>query len=271
MDAVEHTTAFVLEAPPYAAIHLGAEGQLGGEGADRVAGFWRAVGLAPPAEPDHLAALLGLYARLGEEADASTGDERDRLARVRRVLFDEHLWTWVPGFAIAVTELGLPAVSQWATILSTVMTAEAGGSAGRAGTDPVELPLALRSAPAAWAGGDNIDELLDVMVAPLRSGMVLSRASLLRAARDTGTGYRIGERRFALRAMMDQDPAGTLAWLAAEARRWAGIHLITRPPDRVSRWWSERATATATAAENLLGQPVATDGTVTPAALGHHH
>src|SRR6202011_5683967 len=64
----EHTEAFVLNCPPYAAIYLGPQGAIGGEGADRVAGFWRAIGIAPPAEPDHLAALLGLYARLGEAA-----------------------------------------------------------------------------------------------------------------------------------------------------------------------------------------------------------
>ena len=56
----EHTEAFVLNCPPYAGIYLGPQGAIGGEGADRVAGFWRAIGITPPAEPDHLAALLGL-------------------------------------------------------------------------------------------------------------------------------------------------------------------------------------------------------------------
>ena len=54
----EHTEVFVLNCPPYAAIYLGADGALGGDAADRVAGFWRAIGVEPPAEPDHLVALL---------------------------------------------------------------------------------------------------------------------------------------------------------------------------------------------------------------------
>ncbi|HJY04363.1 MAG TPA: hypothetical protein VJ351_26455, partial [Streptosporangiaceae bacterium] len=33
----EHTEAFVLNCPPYAAIYLGPQGAIGGEGADRVA------------------------------------------------------------------------------------------------------------------------------------------------------------------------------------------------------------------------------------------
>ena len=43
----EHTGVFVLSAPPRAAIHLGPEGKLGGEGLDRIRGFWRALGLRP--------------------------------------------------------------------------------------------------------------------------------------------------------------------------------------------------------------------------------
>ena len=63
-DVAAHTDLFCLQLPPFAAIYLGADGMLGGEAADRVAGFWRALGLVPPAEPDHLAALLGLYSTL---------------------------------------------------------------------------------------------------------------------------------------------------------------------------------------------------------------
>ena len=64
--AAEHTSVFVLAAPPHAAIHLGADGKLGGEALDRVAGFWRAIGLRPPQDADHLGPLLMLYAELTE-------------------------------------------------------------------------------------------------------------------------------------------------------------------------------------------------------------
>ena len=64
----EHTDVFVLNCPPYASVYLGPDGALGGEGTDRAAGFWRAIAVSPPAEPDHLTALLALYASLGEAA-----------------------------------------------------------------------------------------------------------------------------------------------------------------------------------------------------------
>ena len=73
--ASEHTEVFVFQLAPYASVYLGAEGMLGGEARDRVAGFWRALGQAPPAEADHLTLMLALYARLSEfeagEADAA--------------------------------------------------------------------------------------------------------------------------------------------------------------------------------------------------------
>jgi Nitrate reductase delta subunit len=64
-DPAEHTEVFVINCPPYSSIHLGPEGGIGGDAADRVAGFWRAIGLHPPPEPDHLASLFALASRAG--------------------------------------------------------------------------------------------------------------------------------------------------------------------------------------------------------------
>ncbi|MGH9940996.1 MAG: hypothetical protein ACRD9R_01395, partial [Pyrinomonadaceae bacterium] len=42
--AGEYGESFILQLPPYASIYLGAEGMIGGEARDRIAGFWRALG-----------------------------------------------------------------------------------------------------------------------------------------------------------------------------------------------------------------------------------
>src|SRR5204863_6550834 len=65
-SAAEHTDLFRFQLYPYASVYLGAEGMLGGEARDRIAGFWRALGLVPPAEPDELTVMLGFYAELAE-------------------------------------------------------------------------------------------------------------------------------------------------------------------------------------------------------------
>ena len=96
-SAAEHTDAFVLNCPPYASIYLGPDGALGGEGTDRAAGFWRAIGITPPAEPDHLAALPALYARLGEAAgETRRAATAAALTRTRGALLWEHLRPWLP-------------------------------------------------------------------------------------------------------------------------------------------------------------------------------
>jgi hypothetical protein len=51
----------------------------------------------------------------------------------------------------------------------------------------------------------------------------------------------IGERRFALRAMLEQDPGAILAWLAGEADRWQRRHRDRVPADDVTGWWAARA------------------------------
>ncbi|HWG12820.1 MAG TPA: molecular chaperone TorD family protein, partial [Streptosporangiaceae bacterium] len=124
-ERAEHTEVFVLNCPPYASVYLGAEGGLGGDAADRVAGFWRAIGVAPPAEPDHLTALLSLYATLGEAAhDTQTTTSADALTRARQALLWEHLWPWLPGYLDAVTSLDTPTLAAWAALTRRALHAE---------------------------------------------------------------------------------------------------------------------------------------------------
>lgn len=243
LSGVDHTDAFVLTAPPHAAIHLGPEGKLGGEGLDRVSGFWRALGMVAPEDADHLGVLLMLYAELGE-AEAAASDERGRaqLHRARVALLHEHVWSWAPGYLAAVNALDIPSVSAWAELtLETLLqeTTEIG--------PPDVLPLALRAAPPGLQPSDSFDELLDAMVAPARSGIILTRRDLSQTAAALGVGYRHGERRYTLKAMLEQDKPATLRSLAGHARSWSKRH---RAADREwpcdpSAWWSARANAAA--------------------------
>ena len=246
-DNVEHTEVFVLNCPPYASVYLGAEGGLGGEAADRAAGFWRAIGLAPPAEPDHLATLFGLYASLGEAAgDTRTAATADALTRARHALFWEHLWPWLPGYLDAVADLEAPGLAPWARLARRVLLTERDAHPGG------WLPLALRAAPEPGPA-DGLDAMLDLLTCPVRSGFILTRRSLAAGAKAAGAGHRIGERRFTLRALLEQAPADTVNWLAGEATRWSRRHAARsagrdggpRSGDIVQAWWARRAGHTA--------------------------
>ncbi|HEU5392904.1 MAG TPA: molecular chaperone TorD family protein [Streptosporangiaceae bacterium] len=258
LDAVsdaEHTEAFVLNCPPYAAVYLGPDGALGGEGADRAAGFWRALGLTPPAEPDHLTALLALYAHLGEAA-ADTGRPATAraLTQARLSLFREHLWPWLPAYLDAVADLGLPVLAGWAGLARRAVSAEFAEQPAWP-----TLPLALRTAlapPACAAGAEagaglDLRGLVDLLTTPVRSGIILTRRRLAAGAGEAGLGHRVGERRYALRAMLGQDPQAALTWAAAEAARWQDRHARRAAGDEVAAWWAGRAARTV----DLLRQP----------------
>lgn len=247
-DPSQYTDLFVMHLYPYASVYLGAEGMLGGAARDRIAGFWRALLIPPPAEPDHLASLLGLYAGL---ADAE-GEERDAARRVlwheaRRALLHEHLLSWLPSYLDRVEALAPPTYSAWAGLLRAALAGEA-AAAG----PPDRISAHLRAAPPlSDPRREGPPAFLTGLLAPVRSGMILTRADLARAARDLGLGLRAGERRFALAALLSQAPEAVLAWLAAEAAARGVQHERHADVAGVgARFWAERAAATAA----LLGE-----------------
>ncbi|HET9972184.1 MAG TPA: hypothetical protein VFQ68_28385, partial [Streptosporangiaceae bacterium] len=184
------------------------------------------------------------------------------LTRARLSLFREHLWPWLPAYLDAVADLGFPALSGWAGLTRRAVSAELAGQPAWP-----TLPLALRTAPApplapdlapapraagAEAGaGLDLRGLVDLLTTPVRSGIILTRRRLAAGAGEAGLGHRIGERRYALRAMLGQDPRAALAWAAAEAACWRDRHARRAAGDEVAGWWADRAARTA----DLLRQP----------------
>jgi hypothetical protein len=240
----EHTDVIVFQAYPYASVYLGPEGMMGGDARDRIAGFWRALGAEPGAEPDHLGAVL---AGLADLADAERDAAGARVAR--HALFWEHVASWMPPYLAMLHRVGGDFHRRWAELAAAALAEEA-ASLGA----PARLPAHLR---AAAPFGDpetpeEIDELIAVLLAPVRVGFTLGRDDLVRAADDLGLGCRVGERRYVLRSLLAQDAAGALGWLAAEARRQAdALDAVALPP--ISTWWATRARATAARLDRWSG------------------
>jgi hypothetical protein len=240
-DAADHTELFVLQLVPYASAYLSPDGMLGGEAADRVAGFWRALSLAPPTEPDHLAALLGLYAAIADRELAEPDATRAWPWRhARRALLWEHLLTWLPPYLTAAADTAAPFYAAWARLLDEVLTAEAATLPA-----PPVRPLHLRDRPDPPRPDAGLDAFVRGVLAPGRSGLLLTRADLARGAEETGLGLRVGDRAFVLRSMISQDTAPTIRWLATHAARWARRHRAAEPVlGDVARVWAGRAEAT---------------------------
>ncbi len=240
-NPAEHTEVFVLNCPPYASTHLGPEGGIGGDAADRVAGFWRALGLDPPHEPDHLASLFALYGHLGEAAaQVRRPATAAALTRTRAVLLWEHLWSWLPNYLDAVSDLATQTLGAWAGLTRMALAREAQSQPGGE-----LLPAALRDSPPPLESGCAGGDLVDGLVRPLRSGVVLTRRSLAVIAQRAGAGYRIGERRFALRALLEQDPQAAFEALTVEAARWSARRGGSSTVDAASQWWAKRSAHTA--------------------------
>lgn len=251
------TEVFLLLTHPYASVHLGAEGMLGGEAADRVAGFWRTIGVVPPNPPDHLAILLAGYAGLREEAAAlGPGPRGVAATRAASVLLWEHLLSWVPGYLESVRSLAEPFFSGWAALVLETLLDEASSCGGE------PLPAALRLAPDPVSASDGRRDLVTGLLAPIRSGVVVTRADLGRACLELGLGLRQGERAYLLEAMLDQDARSSLGWLAAHARTWASRHHGLRGTtlERVGGWWEDRARRTSEVLEELLARPAPAAG-----------
>ncbi len=248
IDNAAYTEVFALQLYPYASVYAGAEGMLGGEAADRVAGFWRALRRTPPPEPDHLAALLGLYASLAEREAGEDDPARRLMWRVgRKGLLWEHLASWLFPYLDKMAEIGPPCYRSWAALLGETLVAEIGAVG-----PPETLPLHLRLAPPLPdPRRDGAAAFVAGLLAPVRSGIVLARADLARAAHDLGLGLRMGERRFVLETLLTQDAAAMLAWLATEANSAAGRHRRhAHVTGSVAQFWARRAEEAAA----LLGE-----------------
>ncbi len=255
-SAVEYSDLFLFQLYPYASVHLGAEGMMGGEAQARVAGFWQALGYEPPAEPDHLSALLGLYASLSEAArphakqaagptakegagpqDTTTAHRR-LVEQSARALLEEHLAPWVFAFLTRVSELSAGVYRRWAELLEVTLREElrrgAAATDDTAATDDAAatdvLPLHLRLAPTLPDPRESgATAFVSGLLAPVRAGFVLTRADVATMAARCDLGLRAGERRYALEHLLAQDGRAVLDALASEARRQGDLHEARAP------------------------------------------
>lgn len=241
-DVSDHTELFTFQLYPYASVYTGVEGALGGEARDRVAGFWRALSLEPPSEPDHLTTLLGLYAEICERERQSSDDAPRRAwAHARSAMLWEHLLSWLGPYLAKMEDLAPPFYRQWAALLRTRLWHEAAHV-----PRPAALPLHLRAADAATAEGPDETTRTAWLLAPVLSGMILTRHDIATGARELGLGLRAGERRYALEALLGQEPSAVVQWLSVTARASAERHAQDRAAlGPIAEWWQARALATA--------------------------
>jgi TorA maturation chaperone TorD len=248
--ADEYTELFIFQLYPYASVYLGAEGMIGGEARDRVAGFWRALGQMPPAEPDHLSVMLALYARLVElETGESDAGRRESWRSARKAFLWEHLLSWLPTVYLAkFFSLATPFYNRWGTLLMRALLEEA-----RLVGQQERLSLHLREAQGLIDPRSNgVEDFLQSILTPVRSGMILTRADLTRAARKLGLSVRMGERKFILKSLFAQDANGIFDWLINEATLCGQRHHnYPGALEEIAKAWEEKTEAATALLEEL--------------------
>jgi TorA maturation chaperone TorD len=238
----EYTETFLFQLYPYASVYLGAEGMLGGVARDRVAGFWRALHLTPAAEADHLSLMLALYAQLCEAEETATAAlRRERWRHARKAFLWEHLLSWLPVYLHKLESISAPFYGNWARLLGRALLEELEKLGGLD-----QLPLHLRDEAALLDPREHETEaFLQSLLAPARSGMIITRADLMRAARALGLGLRMGERKFILKSLFSQDARALLGWLLEESKQWRQFHRGQEALGLIAEAWGAKAVNTA--------------------------
>jgi len=221
-SADEYTEIFLFNLYPYASVYLGKEGMLGGEARDRIAGFWRVLNLTPPTEPDHLSTILGLYANLCELSEninpqsAIRNPQSKRFHHARKVFFWEHIASWLPAYLHKMKSIASPFYLCWSEILEKVLVEEANAlGKPRIISQHLSENLSLHD-----PREKGFEDFLNSLIAPARSGMILTRDDFARAANELNLGIRIGERKFMIKSLFGQNHKLVLSWLSNEADTW---------------------------------------------------
>lgn len=240
----EYTETFLFQLYPFASVYLGAEGMMGGEARDLIAGFWRALSLTPPAEADHLSVMLALYAQLAERDTL----RREPWHKARKAFLWEHLLSWLPLYLQKLDDIAPNFYRRWGETLSQALCDEI-ETVGRQG----QLPLHLRqSFGLVDPRQSETEEFLQSLLAPARSGMIITRADLARASLKLGLGLRMGERRFILKSLFNQNARATLDWLLTETAAWQERHQESREMlGAIAAAWLERVEDAAKLLEEL--------------------
>ena len=103
------------------------------------------------------------------------------------------------------------------------------------------------------------------------AAFLVVRADLAAAARALELGLRVGERRYVLRALLEQDAPRVLAWLAREADAASEVHRRRNAAlAPVSDFWAARA-AKAAALLTELAAAADDDGPPRPSGTSMPH
>jgi len=244
---------FVKELPPFASIYLSSDGNIGGRSRSVIAGFYSALGIPTPSDPDHLAPLLRLLSEiLNKEAElagaGSNPEDGSRLAsvsRARSVLVNDHLATWLPAYLLRAEEVAPRPLLGWVSCaldLFSVLVGECHYVAPgpQANDDGLVVP-------------GSSAELISWITTPGRSGIMLTHWDIANLAQQLGLALRVGRKRFVLEELWTQAGDEIASCIEAMA-----VHQMKLFDDNIGDFptlqaWSDNAAGTRQVLATMAG------------------
>jgi TorA maturation chaperone TorD len=230
------TELFDFDLPPFASYYLTIGPVLGGEPVGYLRGLLSAY-LRPelqPSQPDSLSFLLRLLALLLRQQSA------DRALPI----FYEALSPWLGTYARAIASFAPLGFTRIGALLGEVSQ-----DWSAAMPSAFSLPYLLRSAPEPLEMKDR-ETVIDSLLSPIASGLILPRSELIRITHRHGLGMRPGGRRFSFQSLLDTSPSETLgAILEVIATQMNWYRDIDSP---VALWWHRRLASTQSSVIELL-------------------
>lgn len=249
------TKFFLLDLQPNASIYLSNTGTLGGEIYEEIAGFFKVLGADPGTQADHISSMFSLLGYiLRAEAKFSDNHEREdevvrnrAILRARSVLVGEHLLPWAPAYLLRAKEVAPEAISVWASVGLDFLAEQI------ANIHQVDIHYSSSADVAENHPEDG--DLVEWLLAPAKSGLIIAQSDLTAIAQEAGLGKRVGGRRFILKNLLDTDKAAVLGSIRVLAEHQSELYMSHAETFTSLYTWSSKAHACSTYIEEFLGNP----------------
>jgi TorA maturation chaperone TorD len=196
--AADHQHLFGFNVFPFESVFLDPSGRFGGDLTASVSQFYRQAGYeyAPAVDsPDHLGselAFLAFLCRQDENAGADALPAQTQLAKdAIRLFLDQHLMRWLPPLVVAIRQQGQPfydaLVAHMLTTLQTCIV-----DLNKLPDTKFNVP---QPPPLLEEEGTSLADIADFLLAPVYSGVYLSRDFIGRLASRHSLPSGFGQRR----------------------------------------------------------------------------
>nr|ATZ76195.1 nitrate reductase delta subunit [uncultured euryarchaeote] len=231
------------ELPPFASIYLSLDGNIGGESQAEIAGFYRALSVKVPPNPDYLSSMLYLLGQIIKKEVEFFGREtpRSRAIEVAKLtLVQQHLAPWLVPYLLRAEQVAGADASVWVALTLELIASILESSEVPFPQQTIHADLDQRQIES-FA---NSVEFIGWITSPRLSGVIVAPSDLANIAKSLGLATRIGRKRFVLEGLVQQGGRELLAAIGHFVSEQRDLYLSRSSEFEVLQSWSKRAITT---------------------------